>query len=207
MIQNTLSAHSYDFFFESNCREIYNLCYKRASYWRNHPAYQTTEDLAQIAVIKVWRAIDRYDVNRPLQAFVNEIAFNAFVDACRKDRGVYEISFSELYREPSFQKAVSEKNEKAKREGEEESRPLEEIEAETKSVALELVPELSLLPWRQRAVIERSFGLGDCWWEQDDESIAKELGISRQTVISDRKKALEKMQIYAGKRAKSCIAA
>lgn len=200
-------AHGSKSFFESNWNEIYDICLKKASYWRNHPAYQTAEDLAQIAVIKVWEAIERYDRERPMKAFVNEIAFNAFVDACRKDKGVYEISFSELYMEPSFQEKAHKKKGEVENEDEGEASPLEDISNETGSAAVELVPELICLPWRQRVVIERSFGLGDSWWEQTDDSIAEELGITRQTVISDRKKALESMQLLVCKRAGSYIAA
>lgn len=197
--QSTLSDHAEKSFFEKKWDEIYTLCLKKAIRWHNHPRYHEPQDLAQIAVIKVWRAIDDYDKSRPLAAFVNTIAFNAFVDACRSNEDVYEVSLDETLPVSSLQGnvvcSVIDRND----DNDTETRPAYSVESESSSIALALEPLLGCLPARQRQVIEMSFGLGQNWWERTDESIAEELGITRQTVISDRKKAILDMQTRVGR--------
>ena len=93
--QSFLSNHAEKTFFEKESRTIYNQCLKKAQRWHNHPRYFEPQDLAEFAFIKVWMAMDKYDESQPLAAFVNTIAFNAFVDACRSNGGVYEVSLDE----------------------------------------------------------------------------------------------------------------
>lgn len=197
--QSSLSNHAEESFFEKKWDEIYTLCLRKASRWHNHPRYHEPQDLAQIAAIKVWKAIGGYDSSRPLAAFVNTIAFNAFIDACRSNEQVYEVSLDET-RPVSLLHAqvvstVMDRNDDI----DTDLRPAYLIESESSSLALDLEPLLGCLPTRQRQVIEISFGLGRCWWERTDESIAEELGITRQTVISDRKKAILDMQTRVGR--------
>ena len=59
---------------------------------------------------------------------------------------------------------------------------------------------LSVLPPRQKSVIEHSFGVGGSLKEIKDEEIARLHGITRQTVSADRKKALETMRNKGTKR-------
>lgn len=207
MHQCTLSNHANKPTFESKWDEIYGICLRKACRWHNHPVYQTSHDLAQIAAIKVWKAFDQYDWERPLAAFVNTIAFNAFVDACRSNEVVYEVSFDELRPAVSLKDEMTCSIVKDSAEDISESNPIYSIAGESSSIALDLEPLLSYLSWRQRLVIEMSFGLGDCLWERTDESIAEKLGVTRQTVISDRKKAIEEMRIRVGIRTPRVMAA
>ena len=199
--QSSLSNHAEKTFFEKESRTIYNQCLKKAQRWHNHPRYFEPQDLAEFAFIKVWMAMDKYDESQPLAAFVNTIAFNAFVDACRSNGGVYEVSLDETLPPASTTLqgkvvcSVVDRNEH----NDTENRPAYSIESESSSIALALEPLLGCLPTRQRQVIEMSFGLGQNWWERTDESIAEELGITRQTVISDRKKAILDMQTRVGR--------
>ena len=85
--------------------------------------------------------------------------------------------------------------------------PAYSISSESSSLSLDLEPLLACLTHRQRQVIEKSFGIGAEWWEQTDDSIAEDLGITRQTVISDRKKAIREMQIRVGIRTTRVMAA
>ena len=197
--QSSLSNHAEKSFSKKEWDEIYTICLRKANCWHNHPRYHEPQDLAQIAVIKVWKAIDQYDADRPLAAFVNTIAFNAFIDTCRSNEDVYEVSLDETRPVSALQEqvvcAVVDRNE----DNDTETRPAYSIENESSSIASGLEVLLECLPIRQRQVIEMSFGLGRCWWERTDESIAEELGITRQTVISDRKKAILDMQTRVGR--------
>lgn len=199
MNNSSISNREKKSFFEQNWGEIYSLCLQKAKRWHNHPRYHEPQDLAQIAAIKVWRAIDQYDQNRPLAAFVNTIAFNAFVDACRSNETVYEVSLDET-RPASFHHCnvvcpVMDRDD----DNDTEIRPAYSIRCESVSVASDLEPLLECLPDRQRLVVAMSFGLGQNWWEMTDDNIAEELGVTRQTVISDRKKAILDMQTRVGK--------
>ena len=59
---------------------------------------------------------------------------------------------------------------------------------------------LSVLPPRQKSVIEHSFGVGGSLKVIKDEEIARLHGITRQTVSADRKTALETMRNKGTKR-------
>ena len=188
-------------------KEIYGFCLRKAGYWHNHPRYHTPDDLAQIAAIKVWMAFDSYDETRPLKAFVNKIAFNAFVDACKSDEGVYEVSFDEMRPSKRVQEDTTVPSVGPVNKEDADDNPVYSIGGENSFLSLDLEPLLACLTHRQRLVIEKSFGIGAEWWEQTDDSIAEDLGVTRQTVISDRKKAIREMQIRVGKRTTRVMAA
>lgn len=191
--------------FESKWDEIFGICLCKARHWTTIPCHLEAQDLAVIAAEKVWLVFDKYDGARPLRAFVNTIAFNAFVDTCRSNGTSMVSKLDETRlgnpdeaRQPTLLTgkvvtSVVENDEDV------ETRPAYSLESESSSIALALEPLLSCLPARQRKVIEMSFGLGENWWERTDDSIADELGITRQTVISDRKKALLDMQTRVGR--------
>ena len=191
--------------FESKWDEIFGICFCKARHWTTIPRHLEAQDLAAIATEKVWLAFDEYDGIRPLRAFVNKIAFNAFVDTCRSHNTSMESKLDETLKaspnEPRQETLLNGKVVTSIVDSDEdvENRPAYSLESESSSIALGLEPLLSCLPIRQRQVIEMSFGLGENWWERTDDSIADELGITRQTVISDRKKALLDMQTRVGR--------
>lgn len=206
MQQSTLSNnHAKKTSFESKWKEIFGICLCKARHWTTIPRQLEAQDLAVIAAEKVWIVFEEYDGTRPLRAFVNKIAFNAFVDTCRSNDSSMVSKLDETRRwnpdetrQPTLLTgkvvtSVVENDEDV------ENRPAYSLESESSSIALALEPLLSCLPARQRKVIEMSFGLGENWWERTDDSIADELGITRQTVISDRKKALLDMQTRVGR--------
>lgn len=193
--------------FEYYWETIHELCLGKARYWHNHPRHHTPDDLAQIAAIKVWMAFDSYDETRPLKAFVNKIAFNAFVDACKSDEVVYEISYDELRPAKRVQEDTTVPSVGPANNEDVDANPAYSISSESSSLSLDLEPLLACLTHRQRQVIEKSFGIGAEWWEQTDDSIAEDLGVTRQTVISDRKKAIREMQIRVGIRTTRVMAA
>lgn len=206
MQQSTLSNnHAKKTSFESKWEEIFGICLCKARHWTTIPRHLEAQDLAVIAAEKVWIVFEEYDGTRPLHAFVNKIAFNAFVDTCRSNDTFMVSKLDETRRgnpdetrQPTLLTgkvvtSVVENDEDV------ENRPAYSLESESSSIALALEPLLSCLPARQRKVIEMSFGLGENWWERTDDSIADELGITRQTVISDRKKALLDMQTRVGR--------
>lgn len=198
--QSTLSSYAEKTFFKKEWETIYNLCLKKAKYWYNRPSYFEPQDLAQIAAVKVWKAIDQFDDQRSsLDSFVNVIANNAFVDACRGKENVYEYSLDETRPASALKGKVVCSVVDSEDDNDAESCPAFLMEDESRLITLELEPLLECLPARQRQVIEMSFCLGNSCWERTDESIAEELGITRQTVISDRKKALLEMQIRVGR--------
>ena len=175
LYQSTHFTRADEAFIEKNWEEIYSLCLRLAKRWHNLPRHYEPQDLAQIAAVKVWMAIDKFDADRSLSAFVYSIAYNAFVDACRSRKDMFEFSQDDVL-------------------------PATLIESENGSSALDMEPLLECLSARQRRVIEMSFGLGEFLWDRTDESIAEELGITRQTVISDRRKALQEIQTRVGRR-------
>lgn len=195
--QSSLSNHAEKPSFESKWEEILSICLGKARNWTTIPRHLEAKDLAAIAAEKVWLAFEEYDETRPLRAFVNTIAFNAFVDTCRGNTS-WESSLDEARPEslPDVNVATSVVD---NNDDDVETRPAYSVESESSSIALGLEPLLECLPIRQRQVIEMSFGLGDNLCEWPDESIAEKLGVTRQTVISDKKKALRDMQTRVGR--------
>lgn len=206
MHQSTLSSHAEKSSFESNWNEIQDICLRKAHRWVNScPRCYEAADLAMMAAEKVWRVFKQYDATKPLGKYVNSIAFSVFVDISRGKGPYCEVSLDETRPDPDRKEDVV--CSVVDRDDDTENRPAYSVESESSSIALALEPLLACLPIRQRMVIEMSFGLGDCWWERTDESIAEELGVTRQTVISDRKKAIEEMQIRVGTRTTRVMAA
>lgn len=184
--------------FESKWDEILGICLRKARIWTTIPRHLEAQDLASIAATKVWLAFDEYDGERPFRAFVNKIAFNAFVDTCRKNYTPWEFPLDETRTrdvlDGKFVTSIVDNDE------DDDNRPAYSVENESSSIiALGLEPLLSGLPTRQRQVIELSFGIGNNLCEWPDECIAEKLGITRQTVISDKKKALLDMQTRVGR--------
>lgn len=187
--------------FESKANEIFQRCYYYALLWKNHSLAYTAEDLAQEALIRIWQAFDKYDASKSkLTTFVYEIATNVFKDICKSTRNAFAESYNVLFEEaPAF--VV-------------ESKASHEEYFSGKAVSFKGIDVSSLddlypayvdrlmshLPERQHSIVERTYGVGNHPWEQSDKCIAEELGITRQTVISDRKKAIETMKLRAVKR-------
>lgn len=191
--------------FESKWDEIFGICFCKARHWTTIPRHLEAQDLAVIAAEKVWLVFEEYDGTRPLRAFVNKIAFNAFVDTCRSNDTSMVSKLDETRRvnpdEPRQSTLLTGKVVTSVVENDEdvEKRPAYSLESESSSIALGLEPLLSCLPARQRQVIEMSFGIGKNLCEWPDECIAEKLGVTRQTVISDKKKALLDMQTRVGR--------
>ena len=193
MHSSTLRNHADVNSFELEWDSIFKICLRKASCWiRSCPRCYETEDLAMMAAEKVWRVFDNYDKSKPLDKYVNTIAFSVFVDVCRGKNPYSEFSLDETRPGPTLQKrsVISDEN----RDDDTDNRPAYSVESESCSIALALEAYLACLEPRHRKVIEMSFGLGDCWWERTDDSIAEELHVSRQTVITDRKKAIERIK-------------
>lgn len=206
MVNNsTLSNRAQKPSFESKYGEIFGICLSKARFWTNIPRHLEAQDLAAIATEKVWLAFNEYDGVRPLRAFVNKIAFNAFVDTCRGHDSSMESKLDETRKaspnEPRQETLLNGKVVTSIVDSDEdvENRPAYSLESESSSITLGLEPLLSCLTTIQRRVIEMSFGIGDNLCEWPDECIAEKLGVSRQTVISHRKKALLDMQTRVGR--------
>lgn len=198
MQKSSQSYHANKTPFEVHYDEIWTICLRKARCFEAScdRVYQAM-DLAQIAVVKVWKAFDNYDPSKArLSTYVNKIAFSAFIDTVRGKDAFSEERIDETRPISILQgKVVTSVND----DDEIENRPAYSVENESNSIDLAFENLLAFLPHRQRLVIEMSFGLGDSWWERPDESIAEELDITRQTVISDRKKALLDMQTRVGR--------
>lgn len=206
--QQTLCDHVRKSPFEEKWDLIYTLCLKSALRWRNYPRHLTAEDLAQIATLKIWEARGQFKVDKSLAddekkilfvSFFYRVVHNAFIDACRNNGDIRVVSLEETYPVSTLQEVFTydfaDKNDDDSVDSHQAD--LEEIESNASASALE--PLLENLPARQRKVIEMTYGLGQYDWRQNDEKIAVELGITRQTVISDRKKALLDMQTRVGR--------
>ena len=206
MVNNsTLSNRAQKPSFESMYGEIFGICLSKAQNWTTIPRYLEAQDLAAIATEKVWLAFDEYDGIRPLRPFVNKIASNAFVDTCRSHNTSMESKLDETRKaspnEPRQETLLNGKVVTSIVDSDEdaENRPAYSLESESSYIALGLEPLLSCLPARQRQVIEMSFGIGNNVCELPDECIAEKLGVTRQTVISDKKKAILDMQTRVGR--------
>ena len=181
--------------FEYNWEEIFRICLGKARRWENIPRFLEAKDLAVIAAEKIWLAFDEYDGIRPLRAFVNTIAKNAIMDICRGN-AVLESSLDETRLASSN---ADDKDDASESDADDDYSgcvPAYLEDSESTSLASSTAPLLGCLPSRQRMVIEMSYGLGDNYCEWPDDSIAQKLGITRQTVISDRKKALKGMYAF-----------
>ncbi len=182
-------------FFNREYNKIMNICMSVARRWvvSCNRAYEA-KDLAQVAIIKVWKSLDKhYDSSKPLEPFVYKIAVNTYKDIRKGKDGLSEERVEDERRSTGETRDYDSAEEVHLNE-ENEARAVYLLENDAKAITLELEPLLSRLSIRERKVIEMTFGLGSCWSEKPDDVIAYELGITRQTVSSDRKNAILDMQ-------------
>jgi len=152
--------------FNLKYEEIYRRCKAIAIRWSMIPPALEDKDLVQEALIKLWLAMPTFDETQPFSSFVNAIARNAFRDACRRyGRG-------EQVRIDSVSSTVG-------------AFLQPEIDAGTVSIKI----GLDRLTPRQRQVLEMHYGISDSGKASMDD-IADELGVSRQTVYREEKRAL-----------------
>lgn len=182
VISNSISTHAMcDRFMTDNFPEIQRICLSMARRFRNRTRALEDADLASDAYIKVWNAIESViSADNPM-AVVMRIVVNSYIDACRSPRNGEDdpLDFDCPYN------------------GQEKSWTEEDW----------LEDLFTPLDARERQIIERLFGIGSCQWESPCECIASELGITRQTVLSVKKKALDKMINRTVKRTSRSIAA
>ena len=207
MQSSTLRDNEQDLLFESRWKEIYKICLKMALSWHSHLRYLTPDDLAQIAAIKVWMAFDVIRKSPTIDAFVKKVAFNAFIDAGKSEEGIYEISYDEMRPANRPQRDTDIYSVDPDDDEGDYDDPKYFIGSESRYLPLKLESLLKYLTDRQRQVIEKSYALGSTCWEQTDDSIAKDLHVTRQTVIADRKKGIREMQARARTRTKGAMAA
>lgn len=201
MQSSTLSDNAQKPPFAYYWETIYELCLRKARCWHNRPRVFTPDDLAQIAAIKVWKAFNSYDRTSSLEPFVKKIAKNACLDACKSYEDVL-LSLAMWVREETIASSDGHANNE-----DVDDNPVYAKDSESSASALVLEDLMENLTPRERQVIEKSYGIGVESWEQADDSIAESLGVTRQTVISDRKKAIKEMQTRVGKRTTRAMAA
>ena len=155
---------------------VYNIAYESVRYRKFFDRATTAEDYALIVTIKFWKSgLARFNPNESLSAYVGKMTANAVID------GFKAYKFKEKAENGYRPLMVSLPEQFEVR----DACCLEEIDIDGL---------LSCLPDRQKQVIEHSFGVGCALKEIKDEEIARLLGVTRQTVSSDRKKAIEKMR-------------
>ena len=84
-----MTRQNYTKLFNYYSRRIYAICQSTAWYWYSReaiPRFLTVDDLIQIAVTQVWRALAKYDCSRPLEKYIRKVASNAVLGAIRNLR-------------------------------------------------------------------------------------------------------------------------
>lgn len=157
------------FSFDRQYHEIRSRCFHQALSWKCIPAALETEDLVQEALVKIWEASPRFEQARSPWPLVKVIANNAFKDACQRYGKYQSISIE------SFDIEVLGQT----------------LESETTPSNVNAL--LDFLTSRQKEIIKMSFGI-DQPAAYGINEIAEELGITRQTVSSDKKKGLKVME-------------
>lgn len=204
MTENTNSLINHPFspdkVFRKKFEKIYGTCWGIARRWSNHSAALQASDLAQVAVTKVWLARAQFVEDMDIMPLVVKIAVNAYKDICKSLHNEDGTPLDDAFMETLPNDA---------QETCEEADHLDSaiLEDENCSADIDLESFHSILTPRQMLIIEKSYAVGDCQWEQCDERIADDLGLSRQTVIAERKKALTIMRNRNKKRTSRGIAA
>lgn len=198
---NSLSIHmvSLETVFDLKSNDIYSLCRGISRKWKYHSAALESADLTQIAVTKVWLASRQLDVHTDIMPLAATIAINSCYDVCKSPKNEQCLSFDETFM-TSIIKDEYERHEDIDSEFEFDFQGEESCASD---INLESV--LSGVSPRQRIIIEKTFAVGRSQWEHSDESIAESLGITRQTVSAERKKAFEIIRNRYGKRTKKGI--
>lgn len=157
------------FSFDRQYQEIRSRCFHQAFSWGCIPTALETEDLVQEALIKIWEACPTFDPARSPWPMVKVIANNAFKDACRLYGKYHSVSLDSFDIETLGQT----------------------LESETTPSNVNTL--LDFLKPRQKEIIKMAFGI-DQPEAYGINEIAEELGITRQTVSSDKKKSLQVME-------------
>ena len=173
---------------KDNFAELQAVCIGKARRWGIDDPAKTPEDYAMIAIEKFWFGYDLLIAHLGIKDLTGQDAVNEAMGF------IHEVAKNSFISE----------HRKWIRKQEAETMCQDQCDDER---VLDLSPFLAMLPKRQRAVIERSYGLGGALYEQPDERIAEELEISRQTVFADRTKGLETMRKLVGKGNKKMSAA
>lgn len=145
-------------------------CFKLAWGWNNRPIAIGVEDLVQEALINVWEALPSFDPEKPIKPFIKVVAYNAFKDAFRRYGKYYSVPVGDADDLDALR------------------RTLDSEETPTRVNTM-----LDVLTNRQKEILKMNFGIDQpCSYGISD--IAEELGITRQTVSSDKKKALKALE-------------
>jgi RNA polymerase sigma factor (sigma-70 family) len=157
-------------------KKVFSIAYESVRYRKFIDRAKTAEDYALTATIKFWKSgFAHINPNESLSAYVGKMANNAAIDDFRAWK--FKKKTKNGYRH--LMVPLPEKFDVR------DERCLDEINIDSL---------LSCLPARQKQVIEHSFGVGRALEVIKDNEIAHLLGITRQTVSSDRKKAIETMR-------------
>lgn len=156
--------------------KVFSIAYESVRYRKFIDRAKTAEDYALTATIKFWKSgFANLNPNESFAAYVGTMAKNAAIDDFRAWK--FKKKTKKGYRHLMV--------------------PLPEnfdVRDECCLEEINIDSLLSCLPARQKQVIEHSFGVGSALEEIKDNEIAHLLGITRQTVSSDRKKAIETMR-------------
>lgn len=168
---SSASRHSAKFSFDLNYAKVRIRCLNLASTWKRIPAALETEDLVQEALIKIWEACQTFDPARSPWPLVKTIANNAFKDACRLYGKYHSVSLDAM-----------------------------QVDALGLTLDSEVTPStsnvntlLDFLTARQKEIIKMAFGI-DQPTKYSINEIAEELGLTRQTISSDKKKGLQVLE-------------
>ena len=157
-------------------KKVFSIAYESVRSLKFIDRAKTADDYALTATIKFWKSgFDNFNPNESLAAYVGKMTRNSVTDDFRAWK--YKEKTKNGYRHLMV--------------------PLPEIFDVRDECCLDEInidSLLSCLPTRQKQVIEHSFGVGRALEEIKDNEIAHLLGITRQTVSSDRKKAIETMR-------------
>ena len=187
--------------FESIAKKYSDYFTFLASSWTGHSPAFTAKDLAQEALYKAWQVFDSFDPTKgSLSTFMTTIAISVFKDMCKNQKNLPSESFDDAFKHSSsiMVKYDASDEEYLKGRGVSLKGVLVDCIDDLPSVYVNRL--MDSLDGRQRAIVEKTFGVGESPWEQSDNTIASELGISRQTVITVRKKAIETMRLHAVKK-------
>lgn len=158
-------------------QKVFKIALSEAKFHHIPDKAKTAEDYASLATLRFWKyGLKRYDTKKPLEGYVKRIVKNVVKTEYELWKKKKENSEGLGFLLFSLTEGTTDVIDEYSEDG----------------ISVEKL--LACLPERQQKVVEHSFGVGKTSRKIKDNEIARRLGVTRQTVSSDRKKAIETMK-------------